>query len=265
MKIELLVIDPQIDFCKPGGALYVTNAENDMTRLAAMIKRLGTKINEIHVTLDSHHLIDIAHPKWWRNSKGEEPKPFTIITAQEVKNGMWTTRQPGALKRTIEYLDALETGGRYPLCIWPPHCLIGSQGHAVFSELFDTLVEWEQNYKMVDYVTKGSNIWTEHYSAIAAEVPDPNDPTTQINVELIKALEGADKLVVAGEAGSHCVRNTVLDLKAAYGSNNDKLKRLVILEDAMSPVPGFEQLQSEFFDEMKQDGVEFSTTTEFLK
>lgn len=264
MRIELLVIDPQIDFCKPGGALYVTNAENDMSRLSTMIKRLGAKINQIHVTLDSHHLIDIAHPKWWKNSKGEEPKPFTIITAQEVKSGVWTTRQPGALKRTTEYLEDLERGGRYPLCIWPPHCLIGSQGHAVFPELFDALVEWEQNYKLVDYVTKGSNIYTEHYSAICAEVPDPNDPTTQMNVELIKSLESADKLVVAGEAGSHCVANTLRDIRAAYGSD-DKMKRVVILEDAMSPVSGFEQLQKEFFDEMKQAGVEFSTTTEFLK
>ena len=264
MKIDLLVIDPQTDFCQPGGALYVTNAENDMSRLATMVKRLGTKINRIHVTLDSHHLIDIAHPKWWKNSKGEEPTPFTIITSKEVKDGTWTTRQPQALRRSQEYIEALEAGGRYPLCIWPPHCLIGSNGHAVTPVLFNALLEWEQNYKMVDYVTKGSNPWTEHYSAISAEVPDANDPTTQLNVDLIKTLEEADILVVAGEAGSHCVANTLRDIRAAYG-NDDKMKRVVLLEDAMSPVTGFEQLQSEFFNDMKQAGVQFSTTTEFLK
>jgi nicotinamidase-related amidase len=264
MKTALLIIDPQIDFCQPGGALYVTNAENDMHRLSNMISRLGSKINEIFVTLDSHHFVDIAHPIWWRNSKGEEPAPFTIITSQEVKNGVWTTKQPGYLKKSIEYLESLESGGRYPHCVWPPHCLIGSTGHAVFPELFAELTQWENKFRMVDYVTKGSNIYTEHYSAVSAEVPDPNDPTTQLNVELIKSLENVDKLIIAGEAGSHCVANTVRDIRSAF-NDDAKMKRIVILEDAMSPVPGFEQLQSEFFDEMKKVGVEFNTTTDFLK
>ena len=29
-RIELLIIDPQNDFCDPSGALYVGGAENDM-------------------------------------------------------------------------------------------------------------------------------------------------------------------------------------------------------------------------------------------
>lgn len=264
MRIDLLIIDPQIDFCQPGGALYVTNAENDMKRLSNMVNRIGHKINRIHVTLDSHHLVDIAHPIWWRNSKGENPAPFTIITAQEVKNGVWRTHTPNFAKRSLEYLEALESGGRYPLCIWPPHCLIGSPGHAVFPELFDSLTKWEGSFKMVDYVTKGSNIFTEHYSAVSAEVPDPNDPTTQLNVELIQTIDEADMLLVAGEAGSHCVANTLRDIRAAYG-NDDKMKRVILLEDAMSPVTSFEQLQHDFFAEMKQAGVQFNTTTEFLK
>jgi nicotinamidase-related amidase len=264
MRIDLLVIDPQIDFCQPGGALYVPNAENDMTRLATMVKRLGKKIDKVHVTLDSHHLVDIAHPIWWRNSKGDAPSPFTIITAQEVKNGTWTTRQPSQAKRSLEYLEALETGGRYPLCIWPPHCLIGSAGHAVAPVLYDALREWESSFRLVEYVTKGSNIYTEHYSAISAEVPDPSDPSTHLNVDLINTLEEADILLVGGEAGSHCVANTLKDIRAAYG-NDDKMKRIVLLEDAMSPVPNFEQLQSDFFAEMKQAGVQFSRTTDYLK
>jgi len=264
MRIDLLIIDPQRDFCLPGGNLYVTNAENDMQRLANMINRLDSKINGIHVTLDSHHLVDIAHPIWWKNSKGEAPNPFTIITAKEVKDGIWTTRQPGALRRTLDYIEALEASGRYPLGVWPPHCLIGSEGHSVIPVLFDALAKWEERYRMVDYVTKGSNPFTEHYSAVSAEVPDPNDPSTQLNVELIQSLENADLLVIAGEAGSHCVANTVRDIRKAY-NDDSKMKKLIILEDAMSPVPGYEQLQSEFFDEMKKAGVQFSTTTDFLK
>jgi len=264
MRVELLIIDPQNDFCKPGGALYVPNAETDIDRLSKMVKRLGKKIDAIHVTLDSHHYIDIAHPSWWRNSNGDEPTPFTIISSKDMENGIWTTKQPGLFKRTLQYLKDLEGSNRYPLCIWPPHCLIGSEGNCVAPTLFQELLNWENNFRMVNYVTKGSNPYTEHYSAVQAEVPDPNDPTTQVNAELIQRLMQADVLAVAGEAGSHCVANTVRDIAATSGSN-DILKKVVILEDAMSPVPGFEQNQADFFAEMKAAGAQFSTTTDFLK
>ena len=33
MRVELLAIDCQNDFCDPGGALYVPGAENDMSQL----------------------------------------------------------------------------------------------------------------------------------------------------------------------------------------------------------------------------------------
>ena len=108
-------------------------------------------------------------------------------------------------RRALTYVQTLAKNGRYPLCIWPPHCLIGSPGHAVMPELFAALLDWEQRFALVDYVTKGSNIWTEHYSAVQADVPDPADPGTQINTALIQTLLKADMIAVAGEAGSHCL------------------------------------------------------------
>lgn len=32
MKVHLLVIDPQKDFCNPNGSLFVTGADKDMDR-----------------------------------------------------------------------------------------------------------------------------------------------------------------------------------------------------------------------------------------
>ena len=73
MKLHLLIIDPQNDFCSPHGSLYVPGAEEDMGRLARLIDRLKNKIADIHVTLDSHRMIDISHPGWWRDSNGHQP------------------------------------------------------------------------------------------------------------------------------------------------------------------------------------------------
>lgn len=269
-KVELLIIDPQNDFCNPKGALYVIGANDDMDRLSRMIIRLKNKINDIHVTLDSHHLIDIAHPIFWVNSKGVHPNPFTIITEDDVKNGVWRATNPQFQKRVQDYVSALAKNSRYPLCIWPPHCLIGSWGYSVYENLYTSLLEWEKDFAMVDYVTKGSNLWTEHYSAVQADVPDPQDPGTQLNWRLIETLQKADIILLAGEARSHCLANTVRDIANNFGEEN--IKKMVLLQDATSDVspnpPGtnlFTDMGEGFVKEMVGRGMQISTTVDFLK
>lgn len=264
MKADLLIIDPQIDFCDPKGNLYVKGAEQDMQRVAQMITRIGSKLNDIHVTMDTHHFVDIAHPIFWKNSAGQHPNPFTIISVDDVRNGIWVTTMPSLHKRAFDYVKILAKNNRYPLCIWPPHCLIGSNGHCVFPVLFDVLLEWEKQFAMVDYVTKGSNPYTEHYSVFQADVPDAQDPSTQINTALVKTLMDVDIIVVAGEAGSHCLANSLRDLVNAFGDDS-YVSKITLLTDGTSPVTGFEQLQDDFISEMTAKGMKLSTTIEFLK
>jgi len=282
-KTQLIVIDPQNDFCSPDalakkgtpregdgvyeGTLYVPGAEKDMERLATMVKSFGQKIKKIHVTLDCHHLIDVAHPLMWRNSEGKNPDPFTIFGSKEIKDGVWSPIFPHLRQKFIDYCEALETSGRYPLCIWPPHCLIGSNGNNVLPILFDALGDWEgsQNNN-VDYVSKGSNPFTEHYSAVKAEVPDPQDPSTQLNTRLIQTLMEADKIIIAGEAGSHCVANTVKDIADGF-QDDTYVNKMVLLEDAVSPVISpfvdFPAVQAQFIADMKARGMQTANTTDF--
>ena len=272
MKVHLLIIDPQNDFCDPKGALYVQGAEKDMQRLSKMIIRVNKDLEDIHTTLDSHHLVDIAHPIFTIDSKGKHPSPFTIITNADVKAGVWRAYNPSYQQKFEEYVDALERNGRYPLCVWPPHCIIGSWGYGIYPELFNALLAWEErNFAMVDKVTKGSNFLTEHYSAVQADVPDPNDPDTMLNQKLIQTLAQADLVALAGEALSHCVANTVIDIADNFGEEN--IKKLVLLRDATSPVPNppgpgapnFVQMGEDFIIKMKKRGMKVSTTTEFMK
>ncbi|MDH7571315.1 MAG: hypothetical protein QHJ73_17190, partial [Armatimonadota bacterium] len=135
MRMELVVIDPQIDFCAPpgylhaghpGGSLYVPNAEKSMERVARLVERVGEKLSAIRVTLDTHRLVDVAHPLYWKDPEGRPPAPFTVISAADVTRGVWSPARPELRRRTLDYLTELERRGRYALCIWPPHCLIGS-------------------------------------------------------------------------------------------------------------------------------------------
>ena len=266
-RIDLIIIDPQVDFCDPSGALYVPGAENDMARVPSHIDKCGSEITNIHVTLDCHHLIDVAHPALWRDSDGNAPDPFTIITSQEMRDGKWTPVLLQHKQRFIDYCEALEASGKFPLCIWPPHCLIGSQGNAVLPVLFTALQKWEtENKKNVNYVSKGSNPFTEHYSAVKAEVEDPSDPTTQLNTPLIKTIMDADITRIAGEAGSHCVKETVSDIADGFGDDS-YVKKLMLFTDAVSPVISpfvdFPAIQAQFIADMEARGMQTAVTTDF--
>ena len=234
MSTHLLVIDPQNDFCDPAGSLFVPGADADMDRLARFVASKASELDAIHVSLDSHRLVDIAHPIWFSDAEGRHPDPFTLVSAADLRDGRWRTTSPAAGPRTLAYLEALEAGGRYPHTLWPVHCLRGSWGHNVHPTLFEAFQGWAARHGRLDLVSKGENPWSEHFSAVKAEVEDPDDPSTQLNRPLIAALREADTVLVAGEALSHCVLSTVVDLVAHAP---DLAERLVLLTDTMSPVP----------------------------
>jgi nicotinamidase-related amidase len=262
-KTHLVVIDPQNDFCaQPGAALPVPGTTADMQRLAKFITCNVPRLFDIHVTLDSHNPVDIAHPAWWVDSSGNAPKPFTVISEDDVTIGKWRARMPDAQARSAAYVKQLYQANRYALVIWPEHCLIGTWGHNVQSDVMAALNNWARNrMEVVDFVTKGSNPFTEHYSAVQAEVPDAADPSTLINTRFIETLAQADEILIAGEALSHCVANTVRDIAANFGDEN--IKKLVLLEDCASSVGGFEQLGRDFVAEMSARGMRVIKSTDY--
>lgn len=255
MRLEFLIVDPQNDFSDaPGAALPVPGAGADAERLARLLDRLRDRIDDIHVTLDTHQLVDISHPVFWIDAGGRRPAAFTQISVADVENGIWRAFDPHAQQRALAYVRALRDNGRYQLTIWPPHCLIGTWGHNVMPVIAEALRAWEQaKFARVDYVTKGHNPWTEHYSAVRADVPDPADPGTQINRRLIQTLENADMVALSGQALSHCVANTVRDIADCFGA--ESVRKLVLVEDTSSPVPGFEALARQFVDDMRRRGM----------
>ena len=275
---QLLIIDPQNDFCdvpatwRPvdpltgaaiAPALPVAGAHADMQRTAAFIRAAGSRLDEITVTLDSHHHVDIAHPTFWQQAEGGAVGPFTTITAAQVRAGEFQPRDPAALPRTLAYLDALESRGRYTLMVWPVHCEIGTWGHGVHAEVRAAYNQWEAaRLRGVRKVTKGENPWTEHYSAIQAEVPDADDPHTELNTALLAELDRADTLFIAGEASSHCVRATTEHIVANLPGGRPE--RVVLLTDCMSPVGGFEAQHAAFLADMRARGVRLMTSGEAL-
>lgn len=270
MKQQLFSIDQQVDFCDPAGALYVKGADEDAKRLAKFVEKMGDQIDSISATLDSHRLIQIFHTIYWVDNHGNHPKPFTIINEGDVtgKSPQWKAYNPAWQTRSVQYVQDLAKRGRNPLVIWPNHTLIGHKGHNVYPVVFDAFQAWENKYfGMVDYCVKGSNPFSEMYSIFEADVPDPEDPTTQLNTGLVRKLQQADTIWINGQALSHCVNWSIRDCAREFG--DEHVKKFVLLEDcssAVSDLPGstmFQDMATNFVKEMKALGMRVAKTTDF--
>ena len=270
----LLLVDVQKDF-HPGGSLAIPTANDDAERIVQLIQTAGSKITRIVATLDSHHKLHIAHPCFWQDAEGNHPSPFTIISSKDVQEGKWKPRSTLALSKkgasltlfdsptnadgslnlldyAKEYTKRLESKGRFQLCIWPEHCLIGSSGHAIVDNIRAAMNEWsDATGGSVEFVMKGENLLTEMYSALQAEVPVSKD--TSFNEDLQASLLESDTLLVAGQAMSHCVNYTLRDIVEHWPE--EKRKSITLLTDCASSVPGFEAAGETFQQDMKAAGV----------
>lgn len=249
----VLIIDPQNDFHE-GGSLAVAGAKADSARTAQMISDHLGDINQISVTLDSHLKLHIANPFFWKNKEGQHPPPFTPITEKDINEGIWVPSRTELLQHALEYVRGLEANKRFTLLVWPEHCLIGTAGHNVVEVLNTALQAWSgHNLDIVNYVNKGTCPLTEMYSGLKADVELKHDESTQLNRKLLARLLEADRVLVCGQALSHCVQFTTRDLIANWPKN--RIKDVWLIEDQCSAVGGFDKAASDFVVDMRATGV----------
>jgi len=258
-KVHLLIIDAQRDFCfpPPNGSLYVggrsgTGAIDDNARLARFIYANLGRITDITTTLDTHYAFQIFFPAFWLDANGKHPAPMTMITSADIRSGKYQPNPAVAnflcqgnyvwLRKQVEfYAEMLEKTGKYSLTIWPPHCLLGSPGHALAgiiqeARLFHSFARGAQSNSEV----KGTHPLTENYSILRPEVllrHDDKMPLTQKNTLFLEKLIEADILIIAGQAKSHCVAWTIDDLLTEIRAKDESLaKKVYLIEDCTSAV-----------------------------
>jgi nicotinamidase-related amidase len=268
MAAKLLIIDPQVDFCDidDRSALPVTGANADMYRLAGLMDALPLRlVTQVIVTLDTHASVGIERTTFWQDATHQQVAPFTEVTEADVRTGKYLPVDARKLQPVINYLHELEHQGRYRLMVWPVHCVLGTRGHNIQEAVNEQIARWEQFWQRgaVKHL-KGMNPLTEAYSAVRAEVPIDSDETTQANLALIEqARSQNDWLLVAGEASSHCVKATMEHLFDHFTDN--EAKRVVLLNDCMSPVGGFEQQAQRFFEDSRAKGAKVLNANEALQ
>lgn len=255
-RVHLLLIDVQKDFCFPEGSLYVagrsgTGAIDDSRRIAEFVYRNLGAISDITTTLDTHFAFQIFFPSFWVDRDDKPLTAHTVITSDMVAAGgvrpnpavaRWLCNGNYAwlCKQALYYCKELEKAGKYQLYLWPPHCLLGSDGHALAgvvheARLFHSFARGAQSWVEV----KGGNPLTENYSVLRPEVLGRFDgqPLAQRNTQFLKTLLAADAVVIAGQAASHCVKSTIDDLLDEIVANDKQLAEKVwLLTDCMSAV-----------------------------
>ena len=269
-------IDFQIDFCVASMALPVPNAVEDCLRFAAFISDNSARIEEVYLTHDCHDS-HIATTDWWIDKNGNHPNPYQVLTYDEIKDSKWriNTMDQSLIEWGIEYARRLEEGdeaskleaGRYVLTTWPLHCQIGSTGAAIMDSVLKAAVEWRQKkFYKIQHLTKGSNPFTEHYSAMKAAVVRPDDISTGLNETFISLLQEHDTIYVGGEALNFCLRETMLDIIRNFDSAN--VRKIVLLEDCTSAIPDqpgdtyCQERTDEFMKEALAAGMRVAKSTE---
>lgn len=265
-KIALVLVDYQYDFVDPTGTLYVPGSQGDIARFLSWFYANAHKITTIYASLDTHLPFQIFFSAWWQKpATGEHPQPFTPISVSDLESGLWEPIIEPVWSR--HYVRKLAEQARKDLMIWPHHTMQGTLGHMLVAPISEAIA-WHSAARDMQpvYITKGLTTRTEFYGIFGAEVPDPDDPGSELNHPLLDAVMQHDRVYIAGEAKSHCVLETERQLIGHIGNQPELLQRLHFLIDCTSsvqhPAIDFDVLAEEELAHMQQQGVHLMRSSE---
>jgi len=254
-NLHVLLIDVQKDFCFKEGSLYVggrsgDGALDDNQRTAEWIYRNLHRITKMSCTMDTHFAYQIFFPSFFLDQDDKPLSAFRTVVADEIRSGKVKVN-PAVThlvndyawlqKQVIHYCQELEKQGKYQLYMWPAHCILGSDGHALVgsiheARMFHSYIRGAQS----DCEVKGGHLLTENYSVLRPEVLTRHDgqgALAQKNTHFIQTLLKADAVVIAGQAASHCVLSSIDDLLNEIHTQDPTLaKKVYVMTDCMSSV-----------------------------
>jgi nicotinamidase-related amidase len=285
--ICLLLVDCQNTFCTPGYELFVAGrsgngAVEDSKRICKFIYRNMGIISNVIVSMDTHKIMQVFHPFFLVDSDGNHPDPMTIVSPEDVESGKWVVNPDIALnirdkdydslqKFLHHYCKELAESGKFQLMIWPYHSMLGGIGHALVSAIEEALFFYGIARKRQPKIEiKGENPLTENYSIFRPEVTEDekNRQIASENKPFFDNLLSHDRIVVAGQAKSHCVAWTMEDLLTEIKSRDPELaKKIYLMEDCSSSVviPGtvdFTDKADEAYQKFSDEGMNSVKSTD---
>ena len=166
----------------------------------------------------------------------------------DLDSGKWrAVINPSASR---DYVEHLEKDGKKTLVVWPYHCIQGTTGCALENQ-FSNMIYFHSVAKktVVQRLVKGQDPLSEMYGIIKPEY----DTRNYVNLDFLNKMDNYDKIIVGGEAMSHCVLESVKQMLEHYKNNLEVTKKVYILEDCMSCIPGFEDATAQAFEDFKKN------------
>lgn len=256
LRIALVLIDMQLDFCHPNGTLYVAGRKGDgavvdAANVAGFVYRNLRHITSIVPTMDTHFVSQCFFPNFWVRPDGTHPSAHSEVTVEMIDRGelapnpalaKWVAKgnYPWLQAQMRHYCSELERMGKYKLYLWPPHCILGTPGHALTPIVAEAMNFWSYcRSGQPEIQVKGGNPLAEAYSVFGPEVRTRHDgnPLDQKNVAIINQLMTFDRIIFAGEAASHCVKASADDFIGDLVAQDPRLaEKVCLLTDCTSPV-----------------------------
>jgi nicotinamidase/pyrazinamidase len=275
----LMIIDMQIDFCHANGSLSVPGALADIGRLIDFILNNMDKLTSIFASLDSHLLFQIFYRSWWRLANGQKPDIFTEVYKESKPaptHPLMKSVNDGDISPMLDPINSINYAGTLlkqankPLCIWPYHTELGTPGQALDPALYEILAFHTFVRKsQLNFLQKGQIPQTEMYGILSPEVKIPKHPQGGFNTDFLNILMKHDKVVIAGQAKSHCVLESIRQIFNFFiNTDKDVLKKVYVLEDCMSsvkhPAIDFEAIATAEFDKFRKSGINIVKSTDTI-
>lgn len=206
------------------------------------------------------------------------PEIYSPGTARNIKVVPREAHLTEYVYEYLKWFDTAENTHGQRCYIWKQHCIEGTFGHQVSEPLKSKLdgmsnkvtyhIKGQNNLaemysifkaekpltnaQMIDenlkkYIYTGSltnaGESSKTYTKTYTEVITLKNLDTQLNETLLKALLGnrganQNRVYICGEARTHCVKSSVIDLLEYATNNGYDTTKIFLLKDATSPIPG---------------------------
>lgn len=263
-SIVAVNIDNDGSFVTPGRSLYVPGAEVSVIRAANMIDQNIDLLDLIISSDDTHHQDHqhIFYDLWWKNKLDQHPSAFHEMDYLDVLEGLWSPVFEKAW--SVDYAQKLKH-----FTIWPYHCdenTADSQTVPVLAAAINRHAAFH-NVKNIT-LKKGLNRRVEMYGIFGAEVEDPEDLSTKLNVDLIKTVASYDISLWFGQEDGHCVRRS-REQYVRWCSQNQpeaigKMRYVIDCVNTLRISPDYEQACRDSVDNMVSLGMKVIQSTDSL-
>ena len=281
-RVLVVGIDWQNDFVlpdasavapgEPYGSLSVPGAKGDIERFTRFIYNNFEKITRVLLSVDTHYPHQIFFRTMWIDANNNPVAPYTMITTKSIKDGTYrfVGGNPIEAMKCVDYLEKNSKGGVF---IWPDHCLIGTTGWNIETQIMQ-MVTFHSAARNVREILgfKGMDTYSEMYGILEPEY-NPTGMTAKNILDAIASFDQAtgdlkapkwEKIFIGGEAGSHCLLESTDQILKRVKNNPDLIEHVYVLEDCTSAVAGYEQQMKDAFDRFKSLGANIVKSTDVI-